>query len=58
MERVDFVFRRQRGSHMILLRDNPYARAVVPDHKIIRVGTLRKILNDIGMTTDELMRIL
>ena len=30
LERAGFVFRRQRGSHMILRRDDPYARAVVP----------------------------
>ena len=33
LERAGFVFRRQRGSHMILRRDEPYARVVVPDHK-------------------------
>jgi len=27
LERAGFVFRRQRGSHMILRRDEPYARA-------------------------------
>lgn len=26
LERVGFVFRRQKGSHMILRRDEPYAR--------------------------------
>jgi predicted RNA binding protein YcfA (HicA-like mRNA interferase family) len=35
LERAGFVFRRQTGSHMILRRDQPYARAVVPDHKQI-----------------------
>jgi len=29
LERVGFVFRRQKGSHMILRRDTPYARVVV-----------------------------
>ncbi len=28
LERAGFAFRRQSGSHMILRRDDPYARAV------------------------------
>jgi predicted RNA binding protein YcfA (HicA-like mRNA interferase family) len=44
LERVGFVFRRQRGSHMVLRRDDPYARVVVPDHNQIRPGTLRHII--------------
>jgi len=43
LERAGFVFRRQTGSHMILRRDEPYARAVIPDHKQVRTGTLRRI---------------
>ena len=38
LERVGFVFRRQRGSHMILRRDEPYPRVVVPDHQQLRPG--------------------
>src|ERR1700752_3422797 len=33
LERTGFVFRRQTGSHMVLRRDHPHARVVVPDHK-------------------------
>lgn len=33
---------------MILRRAEPYARAVVPNHKQVRVGTLRRILTDTG----------
>ena len=46
LERAGFVFRRQTGSHMILRRDQPYARAIVPDHRQIRPGTLRRIIID------------
>lgn len=58
LERAGFVFRRQTGSHMILRRDNPYARAVVPDHKQIRQGTLRKILSEAGLSVEEFLRLL
>jgi predicted RNA binding protein YcfA (HicA-like mRNA interferase family) len=58
LERGGFVFRRQRGSHMILRPDTPLARVVVPDHRILRPGTLRHIINDAGLTLDELLRLL
>lgn len=57
-ERIGFVFRRQTGSHMILRRDHPYARAVIPDHKQLRVGTLRKILHEAGLSIEDLLKLL
>jgi len=56
--RAGFVFRRQTGSHMILRRDQPYARAVVPDHKQVRSGTLRRIIADAGLTVDQFVQLL
>ena len=58
LERAGFVFRRQAGSQMILRRENPYARAVVPDHKQIRRGTLRSILAEAGMTVEQFLQLL
>jgi len=58
LEQIGFVFRRQKGSHMILRRDVPYARAVVPDHKNVRIGTLRHILNEAGLTVEEFVQLL
>jgi predicted RNA binding protein YcfA (HicA-like mRNA interferase family) len=58
LEKVGFIVKRQRGSHIILRRGNPPARVVVPDHKNLRVGTLRAILNTAGLTVDELLKLL
>ena len=58
LEEIGFVFRRQRGSHMILRRDDPFARVTVPDHKTLRAGTLRQIMHDAGLDLAELLRIL
>jgi predicted RNA binding protein YcfA (HicA-like mRNA interferase family) len=58
LEKAGFVFRRQRGSHMILRRDAPFARVVVPDHRILRQGTLRRIVADAGITVSELLKLL
>jgi predicted RNA binding protein YcfA (HicA-like mRNA interferase family) len=58
LQRVGFVLRRQKGSHMILRRDDPFARVVVPDHRVVRVGTLRRIISDAGLSTDQFIELL
>jgi predicted RNA binding protein YcfA (HicA-like mRNA interferase family) len=58
LQRAGFVFRRQRGSHMVLGRDEPPARVVVPDHRQIRKGTLRQILQDADLTVEEFLDLL
>ena len=58
LERAGFVFRRQTGSHMILRRDEPHARVVVPDHDQVRAGTLRRIIADAGLTVEEFLQLL
>jgi len=58
LERAGFIFRRQSGSHMILRRDAPFARVVVPDHKQVRSGTLRRIITDAGLTVELFMQLL
>ena len=59
LERGGFLFRRQTGSHMVLRRNEPYSRVIVPDPPQVRQGTLRRIIADAGLTVDgfvELMR--
>jgi predicted RNA binding protein YcfA (HicA-like mRNA interferase family) len=58
LERNGFVFRCQTGSHMILRRGHPYARVVVPDHKQIRLGTLRRIIADTGLSVAQFLQLL
>ena len=58
LERAGFEFRRQTGSHMILRRGDPHARVVVPDHRQIRQGTLRRIIADAGLTVDQFEQLL
>jgi predicted RNA binding protein YcfA (HicA-like mRNA interferase family) len=52
--RIGFVVQRQRGSHIILRRESPFARVSVPDHKTLRVGTLRTILRETGISVEQL----
>ena len=58
LERIGFYCSRQRGSHMILRRDEPPTRVVVPAHKRLRPGTLRQILKDAGLTIEQLIELL
>lgn len=55
LERAGFIFRRQTGSHIVLRRDQPYARVIVPDHKQVRSGTLRRIIADANLTVEQFM---
>ena len=55
--RLGFVVNRQKGSHIVLRRGDPYARVVVPDHKCIRPGTLRQILAEAGLTVEQLLEL-
>ncbi len=58
LEHAGFVFQRQKGSHMVLRRDSPFTRVVVPDHRALRPGTLRAILHDAGLSVDDLLKLL
>jgi len=58
LQRIGFVFQRQRGSHIVLRRDTPFARVTVPDHKALRVGTLHTILHEAGLTVEQLLELL
>ena len=46
---------RQRGSHIVLVRDNPYAQVIVPAHRSLATGTLAAILDAADLTPAELL---
>ncbi len=53
-----FTLKRQKGSHMILRRDAPFAQVSVPDHRELDRGTLRAILRAAGLTVEEFSKLL
>ena len=58
-ERVGFVIRRQRGSHIVLTKAGPPETLSVPDHSQLQAGTLRALIRKAGLTVerfDELIR--
>jgi predicted RNA binding protein YcfA (HicA-like mRNA interferase family) len=58
LEKAGFRMMRQKGSHIIMRRDDPFAQAVVPNHDEIDRGTLRSIIRQAGMTIDEFLELL
>jgi len=57
LERAGFTFIRQKGSHRIYLKDD--IGVTVPWHnKDMRVGTLRHIIKQSGLTVKEFLSLL
>jgi predicted RNA binding protein YcfA (HicA-like mRNA interferase family) len=51
LKRLRFVQLRQTGSHLILRKDN--RTVVVPQHKPIKPGTLKSVIEQAGLTLEE-----
>jgi predicted RNA binding protein YcfA (HicA-like mRNA interferase family) len=58
LAKVGFYFVRQTGSHITLRRDSPFAQTVIPEGRELRKGTLRRIIQDAGLTVDEFVDLL
>lgn len=54
-EKLGFAFDRQRGSHAVYVRAADLRRLVIPVHKgrDLKPGTLRGLIDDMGLTVDE-----
>ena len=52
-ERLGWQIARQRGSHIILVKEGARATLSVPDHKEIARGTLRALIRAAGLTIEE-----
>ena len=46
---------RQRGSHIILVKDGHLATLSVPDHRIVAKGTLRSLIRAADVTVAEFL---
>lgn len=58
LKKAGFYVRRQKGSHIIMRRNNPFAQVVVPAHRSIDTGTLANIIQGAGLTVDEFTALL
>jgi predicted RNA binding protein YcfA (HicA-like mRNA interferase family) len=44
---------RQRGSHIIMVKDGEIATLSIPDHREVVKGTLRSLIRTAGITVEE-----
>lgn len=57
-ERDGWVFDRQRGSHMILVKAGVPLNLSVPDHRELDRGLLRGLIRDAGLTPEQFVALL
>jgi predicted RNA binding protein YcfA (HicA-like mRNA interferase family) len=61
LQKIGFVKVSQKGSHIKLVREkgNRKTIVIVPDHKVLKRGTLRNgILKTIPITAEEFIKLL
>lgn len=58
LEKIGFLVGRQRGSHIVLVREEPRTTVSVPDHKELDRGTLRAIIRQVGLSVEEFSLLL
>ena len=55
-EKPGWEVARQRGSHIIMVKEGEMVTLSIPDHKEIAKGTLRSLIRTAGITVDEFAR--
>ena len=60
LERIGFVQKRQRGSHVFMIKETTENKItkVVPMHQEIDTGTLLEIIRQCKLTRDEFLKLL
>ena len=59
LKRAGFYAHHQKGSHVTLcMEEHPQVRVVVPNHRVVKKGTLRSIIRDAGLTVEEFVELL
>ena len=48
---------RQRGSHVVMVKDGSMATLSVPDNKEVAKGTLRSLIRASGLSVDEFIEL-
>ncbi len=52
---LGWIVARQRGSHIVMIKEGQLATLSVPDHKELARGTLRSLLRAANLTIDEFL---
>ena len=54
-EGLGWTVARQRGSHIVLVKEDQIASLSVPDHREVAQGTLRSLIRGAGLTVSEFL---
>lgn len=54
LKKIGYDFDHQTGSHIFLHNLNENKSIIVPNHKELKIGTLKSILKKAGITVNEL----
>jgi predicted RNA binding protein YcfA (HicA-like mRNA interferase family) len=57
-EKEGWRIARQRGSHIILVKEGHIATLSVPDHREVAKGTLRSLIRSSGLTVEEFVALI
>ena len=55
--REGWTLARQKGSHMILVKEGSWATLSVPDHREVAPGTLRSLIRASGLTVETFLEL-
>lgn len=58
LQRAGLYIRRTKGSHVIMQRVDPFAWTIVPVHSKVPTGILNSILKDVGLSSEEFIKLL
>jgi len=58
LQKAGFSVKRQKGSHIVLRRDSPFAQVVVPNHKSVDTGTLATILDGTDLSVEDFIKLM
>jgi predicted RNA binding protein YcfA (HicA-like mRNA interferase family) len=58
LSKIGFEVYRQRGSHIVVVRQSPPTQTTIPNHKELDRGTLRAIIRQTGLTVEEFIALL
>lgn len=58
LRRIGYIVDHQRGSHIFMHNMEKNVSAIVPQHNEIKKGTLNNILNKVGLTVEELKKLI
>ena len=56
-EKEGWQIARQRGSHIILVKEGHVITLSVPDHREIAKGTLRSLIRSSGLTVEQFIAL-